>query len=256
MKENFTSINVIIDKSGSMANLTNDTIGGFNKFLSDQKGLQGEAVLTLCTFDHQYHLVHDFVNLSSVSDLDNKTYVPAGSTALLDAIGTTINSVDSKIFAMPEAERPSKVIFLIITDGEENASREYKLEQIRNLITTKQAAGYDFVFMGANIDTIKATSSLGINTNNSFAYTADSRGTHALYASVSDNMSSYRSGKSLGNNFFNKPATNVKSVDLKDLFKQDKIDLSSSAAAPIVNETISVTDSITSTIDPALVVKK
>lgn len=192
-KENFTSINVVIDKSGSMSHLATDTIGSFNTFLAEQKVVPGEAAFTLCTFNDDYSLVHDFVKLGTVPDLNAKSYRPSGSTALLDALGTTINSVGAKLAAMPEDERPSKVIFLIITDGQENASHNFKKEQIKAMIEhQRDVYKWEFVFIGANIDAFHEGQSLGISAQNSVSYNATKGGTHQLYSAVSSNLRSYR----------------------------------------------------------------
>lgn len=210
MKENFTSVNVIIDKSGSMAGLTNDTIGGFNTFVADQKNVPGDVAFTLCLFSTSYQLVHDAVELASVPDLNNKIYRPSGSTALLDALGTTIDNVGSKLAAMPEEDRPSKVIFLIITDGEENSSRKYNLDQIRSMVThQRETYSWEFVFMGANIDAISAGTNLGIAATNSVNYTASSIGTKSLYNNVSHSLGNYRAASSQQVDFFNQPDTDV-----------------------------------------------
>lgn len=212
-KENFTSINVIVDASSSMAPLTTDTIGSFNTFLKEQKDFPGEAVFTLCTFNTDYRLVHDFVKIASVQDLDDQSYKPGGWTALLDAMGTTIDSVGRKIAAMPEDERPSKVIFLIITDGEENRSRRYTRAQIKSMVEHQQNVySWEFVFMGANIDAIAAGTDLGISAHNTLNYSADSAGTKQLYRSVSENMSSYRASNSSRADFFNQTQRGVGSV--------------------------------------------
>lgn len=193
-KQNFTAIAVIIDASGSMAGLTNDTIGNFNSFLNDQKAIPGEAVFSLCTFNTACQMVHDFVPLHGVEELNNKTYRASGGTALLDAMGTTIDAMGAKLAAMPEHERPSKVIVLVITDGEENSSEIFTLEQIKDKVTHQHDKySWEFVFIGANIDAIAAGTSLGIAACNSVAYTSDSRGTQQLYRSVSSNLGSYRS---------------------------------------------------------------
>jgi uncharacterized protein YegL len=207
-KENFTSINVIVDASGSMAGLTTDTIGNFNTFLKEQKEFPGEAVFTLCTFNTDYRLPHDFVKIASVPNLSNKTYTPQGGTALLDAMGTTIESVGRKLAAMPEDERPSKVIFLIITDGHENSSKRFTAEQIKGMVEhQKDVYSWEFVFMGANIDAIGTGTSLGISAMNSVNYSADSIGTHQLYKSISENMSTYRGSTSSRADFFNQNQT-------------------------------------------------
>ena len=125
MRQNYTHLVLVLDASGSMGKLTSDTIGSFNSFLSDQKALPDEATFTLCTFNDDTKLVHHFEKLASVPDLTNKTYKPNGSTALLDAMGSTIDSVGEKLSSMPESERPSKVLFMVITDGEENVSSRF-----------------------------------------------------------------------------------------------------------------------------------
>lgn len=212
-KENFTSINVIIDASGSMAHLSHDTIGNFNSFLKEQKEYPGEAVFTLCTFNTDYRLPHDFVKLGSVPNLDSKTYIPQGGTALLDAMGTTIDSVGKKLAALPEDERPSKVIFLIITDGHENSSRRYSSEQIKSMVEhQKDVYSWEFVFMGANIDAIATGTNLGISMQNTLNYDATSAGTHELYKSISSNMNSYRGSTSSRADFFNQTQQGIGST--------------------------------------------
>lgn len=212
-KENFTSINVIIDASGSMAHLTHDTIGNFNTFLKEQRDFPGEAVFTLCTFNTDYRLPHDFVKIAGVPNLDSKTYVPQGGTALLDAVGTTIDSVGRKLATMPEEERPSKVIFLIITDGHENSSKRFEAAQIKSMIEhQKDVYAWEFVFMGANIDAIAAGTNLGISMHNTLNYDATAAGTHELYKSISSNMNTYRSSNSSRADFFNQTQQGVGSV--------------------------------------------
>lgn len=203
-KENFTSINVIIDASGSMSSLRNDTIGSFNTFRKEQSEFPGEAAFTLCTFSDRATLVHDFEKIANVNDLDLRTYRTAGNTALLDAMGSTIDSVGARLAALPEEERPSKVLFLIITDGHENASYLYSQDQIKSMVEhQRQVYSWEFVFMGANIDAITAGTNLGVAASNSVAYTATKGGTRSLYSSISSNTSSYRSSKSsLAPDFF------------------------------------------------------
>jgi len=194
-KKNLTSINVIIDRSGSMSGLATDTIGGFNGFVAEQKLIPGDVLFTLCTFSTHYTLVHDAVPLTSVPDLNATTYSPGGGTALLDAMGKTIENVGAKLAAMPENERPSKVLFLIITDGQENSSLDYSAAQVKAMVERqKDVYNWEFVFMGANIDAIAEGSALGISTQNTLDYEATSVGTKNLYKSISENTSRYRGG--------------------------------------------------------------
>lgn len=203
-KENFTSINVIIDASGSMQGLAADTIGSFNTFLKEQKEGPGEAAFSLCTFSTDYRLQHDFVKIAGVPNLDSKAYAPSGGTALLDAMGTAIDTLGAKLAALPEEERPSKVIFLIITDGHENSSKRYKLPKIKSMVETqKNDYSWEFVFMGANMDAITAGESMGVTASNSVNYAATKGGTAKLYDSVSRSMTNYRaSAASRNDNFF------------------------------------------------------
>lgn len=208
-KQNFTSINVIIDASGSMEHLTQDTIGSFNGFLKEQKAFPGEAAFTLCTFNTDYRLVHDFTKIAGVPDLDTVTYQARGGTALLDAMGTTIDSVGRKLAAMPEDQRPDKVIFLIITDGHENSSCRYHAEQIKTMVEhQKDTYSWEFVFMGANIDAIAGGVSLGIDARNTLNYAATAAGTKGLYSTISSSMNSYRASNSSRSDFFGAAQSN------------------------------------------------
>lgn len=211
-KENLTSINVIIDASGSMWDLTKDTIGSFNTFLDEQKVVPGEAMFTLCTFNTDYRLLHDCAVLASVPNLDAKSYRPNGGTALLDAMGVTMTSVGEKLAAMSEDTRPSKVIFLVITDGEENSSKRYTLPQIQAMVAhQREKYSWEFVFMGANMDAIQAGTSLNVSSSNSMTYDASPAGTRDIYKSASSNLRSYRLQSNQKVDFFNQtqatPAT-------------------------------------------------
>lgn len=153
MKKDLCELVVILDESGSMGLITNDTIGGFNTFLETHQNLPGDANLTLVKFDTKYEIVHNGVDVRSVKPLDKTTYSPGGGTALLDAVGRAIDELGKRYDVLSEDEKPGKVIFLIITDGEENSSREYKLKQIKEKTTHRQDVDkWEFVFMGANQD--------------------------------------------------------------------------------------------------------
>jgi uncharacterized protein YegL len=196
MKENFTSINVIIDASGSMQHLQFDTLGSFNTFLTEQKAFPGEAAFSLCSFNTSTNLIHDFVKLGSVPSLDAKTYAPTGGTALLDAIGTTIDSVGKKLAAMDESERPSKVLFLVITDGHENSSKAYSSEQIKEMVQhQKDVYNWEFMYFGASLEQIAAGVNLGVDVRNTLSYTPTAAGVHDLYRSISNSATAYRTSK-------------------------------------------------------------
>jgi len=194
MKDNLTEIICVVDKSGSMELRTNDVIGGFNQFLKDQKGFPGEATLTLTLFDTAYKIVHNGTPLAAVPQLTKKTYMPGGMTALLDAVGKTIDEVGHRLHNTQEADRPGKILFLIITDGEENSSREYRLDQIREKIKHQQEAyKWDFVFLGANQDAFAGADNLNIPTSNAMNFKDTSAGIRDAYRNISACAMSYRS---------------------------------------------------------------
>lgn len=193
MKENFTAIAYLLDGSGSMASLTDDTIGGFNTFVTEQKALPGEATFSMYIFNTSVSPVHEFIPLANVSELNRKVYRASGRTALLDAMGQTIDSLGARLAAMPEEERPSKVIVIVSTDGEENSSMNFTLDQIKEKVEHQRSAySWEFVFIGANIDAITAGTSMGFAAHNSVGYEASAAGTESLYRSISSNMTSYR----------------------------------------------------------------
>jgi uncharacterized protein YegL len=198
MNDNLTEIVFILDRSGSMAALEKDTIGGFNSFIENQKKEPGEAVLTTVLFDSLYEVLHDHVNLKKVKPLTNKDYFARGTTALMDAVGLTINSVGARLNSTPESERPGKVIFVITTDGLENSSHEYSPGMIKNMITHQtEVYKWTFLFLGANIDAVKTAESYGIPAVASANYDATSRGTQSMYSSVSHATKRIRDGGSL-----------------------------------------------------------
>jgi uncharacterized protein YegL len=174
MNDNLTEIVAILDRSGSMEPLTNDTIGGFNSFLKEQKEVPGEAVLTTVLFNDSYGLLHDRVNIKDVMPVSNNEYVADGSTALLDALGKTINDIGLKLHNTAEDDRPGKVIFFIITDGEENASSEFTNDKVKEMVELqKNTYNWEFIFLGANIDAFSAAKSIGISADRAFDIEGD-----------------------------------------------------------------------------------
>ena len=195
MNANKTSIGVILDRSGSMSSLVADTIGGFNTFLADQKALPGDADLTLVLFDNEYLVVHDGIKLADVPDLDRMTYVPRGGTALRDAIGRTINVMRADLSAKPDAEKPGKVILLIITDGEENSSKEYSADQIHKMLGEVQAQGWEVTYFGANQNTQVVGQTMNIAADASISYDSTSLGTRGAYTDMSARVTRSRIGE-------------------------------------------------------------
>lgn len=194
MKENLTEIVFILDQSGSMAALRSDTIGGYNTYIEDQKKEPGEAFLTTVLFDDDYVLLHDHLNLQDVPPLTEKDYVPDGYTALMDAIGRTINSVGNRLANTPEEERPAHVIFVITTDGYENSSHEFTRAKIKEMIEHQQSKySWQFLFLGAGIDAYEEAASIGIGGMCAMSVTATSYGTKNMYMSVTNASKTIRS---------------------------------------------------------------
>lgn len=205
-KPNFTSINVIIDESSSMSSLRDTTISGFNEFLKDQREAPGEAVLSLTKFNTSVKQLHDCAAVKDIPDLSYETYAPGGCTALLDAVGLTMNKTGQQLSAMKEEDRPSKVIFLIMTDGQENSSREFRHEQIKEMINhQRDKYSWEFVFLGAGVDAFAAGTSLGISGQNTYSYVRSAAATTTTYNTVSSNMRRYRLGNSSRADFFDTP---------------------------------------------------
>ena len=182
---NFTEIVCILDRSGSMHSIRDDAIGGFNSFLEEQKKLPGDANMTLVLFDDQYDVVHDAVPIRRVEPLTHNTFVPRGSTALLDAIGRTINKINSH-------GNGAKVIVSILTDGQENCSTEFRRQDIFDMITKHKNKGWEFIYLAANQDAIGAGTSMGFTANRSFNIGADSVGMSATYGAINYATSNMR----------------------------------------------------------------
>ena len=202
MKKGYTDISIVLDRSGSMDSVKSDTIGGFNSFLKAQKEVPGEATITLVQFDDIYEVVYEGIRLQDAPLLNDQTFVPRGTTALLDAIGRTINATGKRLAAIPETERPEKVIFVILTDGYENASREFKVEQINDMIRhQRDVYAWEIVFIGANQDAITSASQMGIQAANALTYAANTVGTQQAFSSLTQNIAAYRTNQKLDMSF-------------------------------------------------------
>lgn len=198
MKKNVTELVFILDKSGSMAGLEVDTIGGFNAMLDKQKKEKGEAIVTTVLFSDNYELLHDRINVKGVSPITERDYQVGGMTALLDAIGSTIHKIGNIQKRTSSEERASRVLFVITTDGMENSSCDYNYEKIRSRISRqKESYGWEFIFLGANIDAITTAANFGISEEFAVKYHADKEGTRLNYESVSNVVSSYRKGSKI-----------------------------------------------------------
>lgn len=179
-----------------MSGLEADTIGGFNAMLKEQKAVEGEATITTVLFDDQYELLHDRLDIQAVAPLTEKDYTVRGSTALLDALGMTIHKIRNVQKAAVAEYRAAKVMFVIITDGEENASKKFKPKEIRKLVAHQQEKhGWKFIFIGANMDAVAEAGKLNIAAENAKNYIADSAGTCAAYADISKLSTAFRRSK-------------------------------------------------------------
>ena len=193
MKKNLTELVFILDKSGSMSGLEKDTIGGFNSLLDQQRKVDGECVITTVLFDNRYELLHDRIDIRAVQPITGKEYFVGGSTALLDAIGRTIHKIGTAQKNTTEDYRAEKVMFVIITDGEENASRCYSSMQIRQMIQRqKERYGWEFIFLGANIDAVETAGRFGIDADRAVDYVPDGEGTELNYRMMSETVATFR----------------------------------------------------------------
>lgn len=178
-----TEIIFVVDKSGSMSRLTNDTIEGFNGFVESQKD-DTKTTLTTVLFDTSWRVLHDGVDVYEVAPMTTKDYITGGGTAMLDAIGETINRVQDRHDELGE-EKPDNVLFVITTDGEENSSRKFTKSQIEKMIKHQtNGHGWEFIFLGANMDAVKVAENIGISYDRAINYDWTSQGTDALYSTM------------------------------------------------------------------------
>ena len=196
MKKNLTELVFILDRSGSMAGLEKDTIGGFNAMIEKQKREQGEALVSTVLFDNDSEVIHDRVALEAVPKLTEKEYYVRGCTALLDAVGGAIHHIGNVHKYAREEDRPEKTMFVITTDGMENASRRYSYEKVREMITRqKETFGWEFLFLGANIDAAKEAARFGIDADRAANYHADAMGTGVIYEAVCETVRDFRASR-------------------------------------------------------------
>ena len=198
MKQDHTHISVLLDRTGSMESIRDDTIGGFNTFLAEQKKQPGTATLTLVQFDTQdpNEVIHDFEPISEIPPLTRKTYVPRAKTPLLDAMGRGINDLDKRIADLSEEARPSKVVMAVVTDGQENSSREFRRDQIEKMIKEKtDKDSWQFVFLSADLAAINDARSVGIGADAVLLFAKNRRGTADAWSALSARTSDYRTAR-------------------------------------------------------------
>ena len=195
-----THIICILDRSGSMAGIMSDSIGGFNTFLKQQKELPDEATITVAIFDDKYELLYDNVDIKKAEELSGKVWFPRGTTALYDAIGKTINTDRAKLRTLGK-EAPSKVLVVVVTDGFENASREYNRERIKTLIKECENDDWNFIYLAANQNAFDVGQSFGISYANTHTYTANSVGVAGMSMTMNNASTLYRTMSSTSDNF-------------------------------------------------------
>lgn len=198
MKQDYTHITVILDRTGSMESIRDDTIGGFNAFLKQQKAEPGTATLTLVQFDSQdpYEVIHRFKPIAEVPALNRETYVPRASTPLLDALGRGINDLEASLGELKEEDRPAKVVVVIVTDGQENSSREFRKDQIEKMVKEKtEKSSWQFVFLSADLAAIGDAMAVGMDADAVLLFKKNAKGTAGAWASLSAQTAHYRGSR-------------------------------------------------------------
>lgn len=200
--KNITEVVFILDRSGSMGGLESDTIGGYNSMLARQKEEEGDVIISTVLFDDRTDVIHDRKKLEDIKPLTDKEYYVRGCTALLDAIGGAIHHIGKVQKQLPDNERPDKTIFIITTDGMENASQHYDYDKVKKMVEKKkEKKGWEFMFLGANIDAIEVAGRFGVDANRAVTYECDSEGTAINYSILSDVVKRVRcapSAKAMG----------------------------------------------------------
>lgn len=193
MRKDLTELVFIIDRSGSMSGLESDTIGGFNSMIRKQKQAEGEALISTVLFDNESEVLHDHVNVKDIQPMTEHDYTVRGTTALLDAIGGAIHHIGNVHKYARQEDVPEHTMFVITTDGMENASRYYSSEKVKKMIERQKVKyGWEFLFLGANIDAVETASHFGIGADRAVNYNCDSEGTALNYEVVSDAICSVR----------------------------------------------------------------
>ena len=202
IKNGITELVFIIDRSGSMAGLETDTIGGFNSMIEQQKELDGKVYVSTVLFSNYSKVIHDRADLHEIQPMTSKDYRVSGSTALLDAIGGAIHHIGNvHKYARPE-DVPEKTMFIITTDGMENASREYSSEKVKQMIRRQEERyGWEFLFVAANIDAVETAEHIGIRRERAANYRHDSKGTETLYCAMSATVANYRKNARVADNW-------------------------------------------------------
>ena len=198
-RSDLTDITFVLDRSGSMESIKSATIEAFNRFVNSQQNVAGTALLTLVQFDDKFEQLYQAIPLQQVTDLNESNYVPRASTALLDAMGQTIVATGERLRAMPEHERPGAVVFVTLTDGLENASREFTLQRINEMIRVQRDHySWQFIFLGANQDAIATAAAMGVAAGQAMTFAANAKGTIGAFEALGKNLGMARQRRSAG----------------------------------------------------------
>ncbi len=198
MRKGLTEVVFILDRSGSMSGLEADTIGGFNSMIHQQKEGEGEVIISTVLFDDQSEVLHDRVDIAQVEPMNGKQYFVRGCTALLDAVGGAIHHISNVHKYARDEDRPEKTLFVITTDGMENASRKYNYQQVKKMVERqKEKYGWEFLFLGANIDAVEVAGRFGVQPNRAVRYESDHEGTQLNYVFLNETVSMVRAAKSV-----------------------------------------------------------
>ncbi len=176
MKKDLTELVFILDRSGSMSGLESDTVGGFNSFIERQKETEGECLVSTVLFNQRSRVIHDRIDLKEIEKMQRSDYLASGTTALIDAMGDAIRHIRSVHKYIRKEDVPEKTVFVVITDGLENASHKYSSDEVKRMVKTQKEAGWDFLFLAANIDAVETAKSYGIEEEFSVDFTNDERG--------------------------------------------------------------------------------
>lgn len=196
MKNNYTHVSILIDRSGSMASIRKSVMSGLEEFINDQKTLDGDCTLSIVAFNHTKEYISSFVDLKTY-EFDPNQYQPSGTTALVDSMYEFIKETGQHLAKMSEDERPSKVVFLVITDGEENASKQFTNEQLKELVIEHTDIWkWNFTYIGANQDSFAVSKTLGISTSSTINYNTTINGVSNIFTLTSGKLKGYRSGNS------------------------------------------------------------
>ena len=195
MKKDLTELVFILDRSGSMHGLVDDTIGGFNSFVEKQKDVDGECLVSTVLFNSRSDVIHDRVSLKEIPEMTRKEYVPSGSTALIDAMGDAIHHIRNVHKYIREEDVPENTIFVIITDGQENDSHRYSSDEVKKMVSEQKEKGWEFLFLGANIDAVETAKNYGIAPDRSVNFICDDKGVETNFETLGKAVQNYRKEK-------------------------------------------------------------